>query len=235
MSPSSVCPQDGSAALHGNLPGMPDDRHPTGWRGSIKGKSPRGARAVTGVKSRRSQKCFFSSDRHAVEANVIRPSNVCPLVICSSGARQLTPEGGVRTSGSEGHPRPAPVPGAENFSTARNFRPKSRVGGKNAPPLVPRGRPSFAPTQNQRRKVEDLAAAGVSIQRIAHVIGIDRGTVAQRFAIEIAVGRDLLRAEVVELLFRSARAGKVGAMIRLLDVFDRTAMDRPPLTRVNVG
>lgn len=48
------------------------------------------------------------------------------------------------------------------------------------------GRPSFEPTAEQRRAVRKAAAAGVSLTKIAELIGISQPTLKKRFTAELA-------------------------------------------------
>ncbi len=73
------------------------------------------------------------------------------------------------------------------------------------------GRPPFKPTTAQRRQVEELVSCGMSPPDIARALGIARETLRKHFADELAEGLARRRAEVIALLYKSARKGNVSA------------------------
>lgn len=77
------------------------------------------------------------------------------------------------------------------------------------------GRPPWIPTKAQRKKVEELISCGMSVEDVAHVIGVSHPTLRDRCAEEISGGRAKKRAEVIALLYRTARKGNVTAQKHL--------------------
>lgn len=77
------------------------------------------------------------------------------------------------------------------------------------------GRPRFVPTEDQRLQVEQMVGAGMSELDMAGALRVARETLRQHFAEELRAGRAKCRAEVIHLLFRSARAGNVAAQKHL--------------------
>jgi hypothetical protein len=73
-------------------------------------------------------------------------------------------------------------------------------------------RPSFKPTPALRHRVTVAAGAHIPHQCIALGLGISRGCLESHFSDELRVGSCMRRIEVVEAMFRSAKAGKVAAM-----------------------
>lgn len=73
------------------------------------------------------------------------------------------------------------------------------------------GRPPFKPTAAQRRQVEELVSCGMGHTDIARALGIARETLRKYFADELAEGLARRRAEVIALLYKSARKGNVSA------------------------
>lgn len=84
--------------------------------------------------------------------------------------------------------------------------------------MAGRGRPRFNPTATQRRKVEELIACGMPVADIACAIAVDEKTLRLHFATELSSGRAHRRAEVIGLLFASARKGNVSAQKQLAQV-----------------
>jgi hypothetical protein len=78
------------------------------------------------------------------------------------------------------------------------------------------GRPHLDPTANQRGIVEQLAARGESRLAIASAIGIAPMTLDRHFDRELKDGRAKRWAEVIGMLFASARRGSVSAQKELL-------------------
>jgi hypothetical protein len=67
------------------------------------------------------------------------------------------------------------------------------------------------PTDEQRLKVEELAACGMKQVGIAAVIGCNEDTLRRYFAVELAQGPARRRAEILGLLYTAARKGNVSA------------------------
>jgi hypothetical protein len=74
------------------------------------------------------------------------------------------------------------------------------------------GRPPFKPTKAQRSDVVLLVACGTSEEAIAGVLGIDRGTLREHFAVELATGRAAFRLELRKKLKELADDGNVTAL-----------------------
>jgi hypothetical protein len=97
------------------------------------------------------------------------------------------------------------------------------------------GRPPFQPTRKQRQRVEELISCGMTLGNISKRIGISEKTLRLHFPDELAHGRALRRAEVIELLYATARTGDAAALCKLADmtVEDRSAdceaPAKPPL------
>jgi hypothetical protein len=79
------------------------------------------------------------------------------------------------------------------------------------------GRPPFKPTKAQRSDVVLLVACGRSEEAIAGVLGIDRGTLREHFAVELANGRAAFRLELRKKLKELADDGNV-AVLKYLDM-----------------
>ncbi len=72
-----------------------------------------------------------------------------------------------------------------------------------------RGRPAFAPTPDQRKMVEAMAAYGIPQKEIAQVVGIAYETLRKHFAAELLLGSSKATAKVAEFLYQKA-TGKRG-------------------------
>jgi hypothetical protein len=81
--------------------------------------------------------------------------------------------------------------------------------------MTKRGRPEFKATRAMRREVEQMVAVGMSEDDVARAIGCATPTLAKHFAEELATGRAKKRAEVIKLLFKTARKGNVSAQKKL--------------------
>lgn len=66
------------------------------------------------------------------------------------------------------------------------------------------GRPSFTPTDEQRRMVRSMAAYGVHQEDIARVIGINSTTLRKYFFAEIDTAAVEANAKVAQTLFKMA-------------------------------
>ena len=87
------------------------------------------------------------------------------------------------------------------------------------------GRPRFRPNDSQRARVMEMVAVGsMDEAAIARAIGISAPVYRRAFRAEIASGRQVKKAEVVEQLFRAGRKGSVPALARLLDMMERAEL-----------
>lgn len=131
--------------------------------------------------------------------------------------RGNTEGGGVQKSRDPLGPGPAPPPFAQFFPPPRNSRQSDEMTEKPKPQKARSkgGRPSFRPSVEQRRIVEEMKFCGESENTIARAIGIDPDTLRKHFADELADGHAQRRKEVIGLLFASARAGNVSAQKKL--------------------
>gem|GEM_PF-885743 len=84
------------------------------------------------------------------------------------------------------------------------------------------GRPAFKPTAAHRRKVEQMISCGDHKTTVARAIGISVPTLELHFAEELDNGWAKKRAEVLDMLFKSAKKGNVTAQ-RTLESMTRTA------------
>jgi DNA-binding CsgD family transcriptional regulator len=84
--------------------------------------------------------------------------------------------------------------------------------------MANRGRPSFEVTPSLQRQVEELVACGMTENEIAGAIGCSRPTLRAHFRDQLKTGRAKRRAEVVRLLFASARRGNVAAQKKLMEL-----------------
>lgn len=87
-------------------------------------------------------------------------------------------------------------------------------------------RPEFKPTPAQRRQVSVLAAAKMSEERIAAVIGISRVTLRKHFAEELTGGKAKRNAAVLQAIYKQALSGNVSAMRLWVKV---SGLDMPDL------
>jgi transcriptional regulator with XRE-family HTH domain len=77
------------------------------------------------------------------------------------------------------------------------------------------GRPPFKPTPSQRRRVERMAAKGISRREIADVIGVSRATLDKYFGEECKRGHAICRRDLVACMWTAAKRGRVGAILWL--------------------
>ena len=77
------------------------------------------------------------------------------------------------------------------------------------------GRPPFKATATWRRKVEEMAAKGMSRVEIAVLIGCSRSTLTKHFADELKRGHARCRKELVACMWAAAKRGRVGAIVWL--------------------
>lgn len=84
----------------------------------------------------------------------------------------------------------------------------------------PRGRPPFKPTAAHRRSVEQLKAVGATEDTIRRALGINLETLKKYFADNLENGWSRRYQEMVELLFKAARAGNITAQRKVLEVIE---------------
>jgi hypothetical protein len=73
------------------------------------------------------------------------------------------------------------------------------------------GRPSYRPTEKERKMVESMAAYSIKQRDIALAMGLSPMTLRKHFATEIAVARIKANARVSETAFNLAISGKCPA------------------------
>jgi hypothetical protein len=98
--------------------------------------------------------------------------------------------------------------------------------GNDRPRRRRSGRPAYAPTLTDRRKVEERRAAGMSVAQIAVSMRIDRQTLEKHFVEEIEFGHARRRGEVVDMLFQAARNGNVSALKALERMTDLSSAEQ---------
>jgi hypothetical protein len=76
-----------------------------------------------------------------------------------------------------------------------------------------RGRPAFAPTEDQRRQVKAMAAFGVPQGDIATVLAIDAKTLRKHFWTDLQTGAIEANAKVAQSLFQRATTGTDSASV----------------------
>lgn len=84
-----------------------------------------------------------------------------------------------------------------------------------------RGRRPFKPTAAMRKKVEGWAACGMPREQIARALKQSPPTVDKHFAEELANGRAIKRAELIDMFWKNARKGNVAAQKALAAMLDR--------------
>jgi len=77
------------------------------------------------------------------------------------------------------------------------------------------GRPSFEPTDAERKQVEALSGYGLPIEQIAVLVrdGIDTDTLRKHFATELVSGKAKANGQVGKTLFQKVMAGDTTAAI----------------------
>lgn len=77
------------------------------------------------------------------------------------------------------------------------------------------GRPSFVPTDSERKQVEALSGYGLPIEQIAVLVrdGIDTDTLRKHFAQELISGKAKANGQVGKTLFQKVMAGDTTAAI----------------------
>ena len=83
------------------------------------------------------------------------------------------------------------------------------------------GRPSFRPSETDRRFVSRMSAVGMSQDEISAIIGIDRNTLVKHFRDDIDGGRLQANAVVSGALFRHATGPTTGAAVRAAEIWLR--------------
>lgn len=92
-----------------------------------------------------------------------------------------------------------------------------------------RGRPAFAPTPAQRRRVAIAAGCGMAHEQIAIGLNISRETLEKHFEHELSVGAYERRMEVFEGLHKAAKKGNAAAVKLYAQLNPQIAP--PPLER----
>jgi hypothetical protein len=92
-----------------------------------------------------------------------------------------------------------------------------------------RGRRAFKPTKPMRNRIEIGAAAGLSHNQLAAVLGISRPTLESNFVDELKNGRARKLLQTLCLLDKQAKRGSVAAMKYLVNAFSNGA----PLQRLS--
>lgn len=96
------------------------------------------------------------------------------------------------------------------------------------------GRPAYVPNAKQRWEVYDLASWGFSLRDIARCLYISVPTLKRHFDDELIAGSAHRKAEVINMLWASAHAGKVPAMWELWQIMRKASMrdaQRRPIGR----
>ena len=78
------------------------------------------------------------------------------------------------------------------------------VRKKRKPPVAHK----YVPTPEDRRKVEQLKAFGLTTEQVGIVLGVSKGTVEKHFRIELSRGDIKANAMVAQNLFRTATEGR---------------------------
>lgn len=80
-------------------------------------------------------------------------------------------------------------------------------------------RPSFQPSDDQRKQVELLAAFGIPVDQMVHLVfdkagkSISENTLRKHFGPELATGKVKANAKIAQTLFNKAAGGDTTAMI----------------------
>jgi hypothetical protein len=85
------------------------------------------------------------------------------------------------------------------------------------------------PTEAQRRDVSISAGAGISHEEMALGLGISRPTLEKHFAYELTTGAYRKRQEVLNAMFKAAKAGNVAAQKAYAAMTPRAAAPPVPL------
>lgn len=89
-----------------------------------------------------------------------------------------------------------------------------------------RGRPAFVVTPALKRKVSIAAGGGMRHEDIALGLGISRDTLRKHFEVELSVGANMRRIEVVNALHAAAKRGSSSAAKAYLAI--EAAVAAPP-------
>jgi len=89
-----------------------------------------------------------------------------------------------------------------------------------------RGRPEYAPTDEDREKVQVLRAQGMSQEAIAAALDIHHETLRKHFSVELEVAVAKKTADVMMARYRSAMGGSVPAQNKFLEMAG--AVPQPP-------
>lgn len=81
-----------------------------------------------------------------------------------------------------------------------------------------RGRPEYAPTDDDREKVQVLRAQGMSLEAIAAALDIHHETLRKHFSVELDVAVAKKTADVMMARYRSAMGGSVPAQNKFLEL-----------------
>jgi hypothetical protein len=100
---------------------------------------------------------------------------------------------------------------AEKSVTKKRGGPRPNSGGAREGA----GRPSFVPTDSERKQVEALSGYGLPIEQIAVLVrdGIDTDTLRKHFAQELISGKAKANGQVGKTLFQKVMAGDTTAAI----------------------
>jgi hypothetical protein len=100
---------------------------------------------------------------------------------------------------------------AEKSVTKKRGGPRPNSGGAREGA----GRPSFVPTESERKQVEALSGYGLPIEQIAVLVrdGIDTDTLRKHFAQELISGKAKANGQVGKTLFQKVMAGDTTAAI----------------------
>ncbi|MBN6819533.1 hypothetical protein JRF84_08010 [Methylobacterium organophilum] len=83
----------------------------------------------------------------------------------------------------------------------------------------------WSPTRAQRDQVEMMVAVNASVREISLALGVTANTLRKHCKVELALGRSRKRAELVALLWGSARGGNVSAQKKLVEMTDLAAAE----------
>lgn len=84
-----------------------------------------------------------------------------------------------------------------------------------------------------RRDVEQMVACHVPHEQIAISIGCNRDTLYKYFDDNLKHGLARRRREIIELMFRSARKGNIGAQRKIMELVDTGMVAQDMLERVS--
>lgn len=104
---------------------------------------------------------------------------------------------------------------------------KKRVPKRDGP-----GRPPWEPSKEVLTSIERMRGLGMSPDAIAHVVGVDRRTLARKFPLTVKLGKEVLKGRIVSRLVEDAlhtpgQPGITAAIATLKMQFGMT--DRPEI------